>query len=281
MSVRAHLSAPLTSSAVGRWQKNRDLSWYARSDATATDADAAELARKARAEEIARIKEAEQDALSQALGLPPGMRSAIVGNTSLETGGSGANGTALIKNRMAIPAQVESEKGQRERYEMTRSRGERKSRANDEHEGRHQRRRNDPARSRSRSASRNRTSEKHRRRERRRLSSRDEKHHRRNISPRRGTYPSHSEHQDDRPQQRRRSFSPSVSPSRSRSPRRASQRYDRRTSRSRRRSTPPRAYSPKRDSSNQQISGRHGRLEETSRIHDQRYEERDGRNRHR
>ncbi|KAL8945498.1 MAG: hypothetical protein Q9222_007950, partial [Ikaeria aurantiellina] len=48
---------------VGRWQKNKDLSWYAKGD-TATDAATA------RAEEIRRIKEAEQDALSEALGFP-------------------------------------------------------------------------------------------------------------------------------------------------------------------------------------------------------------------
>ncbi|MCJ1458062.1 hypothetical protein MMC28_008432 [Mycoblastus sanguinarius] len=52
---------------VGRWQKNKDLSWYAKSD-TSPDALAAAEARK---EEIRRIKEAEQDALSEALGYGP------------------------------------------------------------------------------------------------------------------------------------------------------------------------------------------------------------------
>ncbi|KAL8731394.1 MAG: hypothetical protein Q9181_004332 [Wetmoreana brouardii] len=51
---------------VGRWQKNRDLSWYAKGDASQAATDAA----NARAEEIKRIKEAEQDALSEALGFP-------------------------------------------------------------------------------------------------------------------------------------------------------------------------------------------------------------------
>ncbi|KAL8919670.1 MAG: hypothetical protein Q9172_004859 [Xanthocarpia lactea] len=51
---------------VGRWQKNKDLSWYAKGD----DSQAATDAAKARAEEIRRIKEAEQDALSEALGYP-------------------------------------------------------------------------------------------------------------------------------------------------------------------------------------------------------------------
>ncbi|KAL8740726.1 MAG: hypothetical protein Q9190_006604, partial [Brigantiaea leucoxantha] len=52
--------------AVGRWQKNKDLSWYAKNDDSKEATDAA----AARMEEIRRIKEAEQDALSQALGYP-------------------------------------------------------------------------------------------------------------------------------------------------------------------------------------------------------------------
>ncbi|KAL9014074.1 MAG: hypothetical protein Q9173_001283 [Seirophora scorigena] len=51
---------------VGRWQKNKDLSWYAKGD----DSQAATDAAAARVEEIRRIKEAEQDALSEALGFP-------------------------------------------------------------------------------------------------------------------------------------------------------------------------------------------------------------------
>ncbi|KAL8734575.1 MAG: hypothetical protein Q9166_001475 [cf. Caloplaca sp. 2 TL-2023] len=51
---------------VGRWQKNKDLSWYAKGDSSKAATDAA----NARAEEIRRIKEAEQDALSEALGYP-------------------------------------------------------------------------------------------------------------------------------------------------------------------------------------------------------------------
>ncbi|MCJ1368497.1 hypothetical protein MMC16_007641, partial [Acarospora aff. strigata] len=49
---------------VGRWQKNRDLSWYA----TSSTASANETAAQQRATEIRLIKEAERDALSAALG---------------------------------------------------------------------------------------------------------------------------------------------------------------------------------------------------------------------
>ncbi|CAD6580458.1 MAG: hypothetical protein ASARMPRED_000226 [Alectoria sarmentosa] len=52
---------------VGRWQKNKDLNWYAKGD-TASAAEA-------RKEEIRRIKEAEESALSEALGYGPTIRS--------------------------------------------------------------------------------------------------------------------------------------------------------------------------------------------------------------
>ncbi|KAH8683376.1 kinase phosphorylation domain-containing protein, partial [Tricladium varicosporioides] len=43
---------------VGRWQKGRDLNWYAKADDTKA---------RERKEEIKRIKEAEEDALARAL----------------------------------------------------------------------------------------------------------------------------------------------------------------------------------------------------------------------
>ncbi|CAF9906617.1 MAG: hypothetical protein ALECFALPRED_002463 [Alectoria fallacina] len=52
---------------VGRWQKNKDLNWYAKGDTTS--------AAEARKEEIRRIKEAEESALSEALGYGPTIRS--------------------------------------------------------------------------------------------------------------------------------------------------------------------------------------------------------------
>ncbi|KAL7271106.1 hypothetical protein RUND412_006162 [Rhizina undulata] len=55
---------------VGRWQKGKDLTWYAKTGSQSTAE--AEAARK---EEIRRIKEAEQDALSEALGFPVVRRS--------------------------------------------------------------------------------------------------------------------------------------------------------------------------------------------------------------
>ncbi|KAK4690706.1 hypothetical protein P7C71_g6147, partial [Lecanoromycetidae sp. Uapishka_2] len=52
---------------VGRWQKGKDLNWYAKNDTSPAALSAAE----ARKEEIRRIKEAEESALSEALGYGP------------------------------------------------------------------------------------------------------------------------------------------------------------------------------------------------------------------
>lgn len=66
---------------VGRWQNSRDVHWYSRN----TDADAAAEAER-RKEEIRKLKEQEEEALSAALGYTPSTRL-----SSATGGGSGAN----------------------------------------------------------------------------------------------------------------------------------------------------------------------------------------------
>jgi len=67
---------------VGRWQKGKDLSWYAKAgDKPGIDGETAEDKKiRERKEEIRKIKEAEEDALARALGLPVPDRGATGSN---------------------------------------------------------------------------------------------------------------------------------------------------------------------------------------------------------
>lgn len=73
---------------VGRWQQGRDLSWYTKGE----DPDAA---KKAREEEIRKIKEAEQEAIARALGLPVSVPSASSNANMEPLGGKEAEQTIL------------------------------------------------------------------------------------------------------------------------------------------------------------------------------------------
>lgn len=62
---RDHYLGHSVMAPTGRWAKGRDLTWYAKGDKAAIDSEA-----EARKEEIRRVKEAENDAMLHALGLP-------------------------------------------------------------------------------------------------------------------------------------------------------------------------------------------------------------------
>ncbi|KAG5976351.1 hypothetical protein E4U55_007353 [Claviceps digitariae] len=86
---------------VGRWQKGKDLNWYAKgsdesADSHAHETDEARQARQRR-EELKRIKEAEEDAIARALGLPVPVR-----NTS------GANAVEVAAQRGVGGLRVEA-----------------------------------------------------------------------------------------------------------------------------------------------------------------------------
>ncbi|RCI16057.1 hypothetical protein L249_2073 [Ophiocordyceps polyrhachis-furcata BCC 54312] len=68
---------------VGRWQRGRDLNWYANSNSTPADSTETDEERQQReqAEELRKIKEAEEDAMARALGLPPPQRDTTGANS--------------------------------------------------------------------------------------------------------------------------------------------------------------------------------------------------------
>ncbi|KAG6015486.1 hypothetical protein E4U43_005219 [Claviceps pusilla] len=128
---------------VGRWQKGKDLNWYAKSsDESATQADETDEERQARQrkEELRRIKEAEEDAIARALGLPPPVRTT-----------SGANAVEVERTKQRdVGGILSGGTTGGERAQRSRKEGKRTSRRDDS-EKRERRRRRSRSRSRSRS----------------------------------------------------------------------------------------------------------------------------------
>ncbi|PGH17267.1 hypothetical protein AJ80_04909 [Polytolypa hystricis UAMH7299] len=101
---------------VGRWQTGRDLSWYTKhddgDDDAATEEEKANAARNARDEEIRQIKEAEQEALAKALGLPVALKSGGVGaNANLIPLGGGEEVEKVVMDNAADDGDEQGARG--------------------------------------------------------------------------------------------------------------------------------------------------------------------------
>ncbi|KAL2001904.1 hypothetical protein VTN02DRAFT_1028 [Thermoascus thermophilus] len=207
---------------VGRWQKGKDLQWYAKADQIEAD-----KAQAARAEEIRRVKEAEQEAMARALGLPVAPKTAnanltplggkevqkVVQETTAEDDAAGEGGRGVgfgaygggmnagdPNERMeAVGIDPDERPGRKEKRDRSRERRRDRSRDRDrDREHRHSRHHHNHERHR------------HERRHRSRSRSRSrDRAHRRRRSPSRSR--SRDRRRDDdygRPRRRERSYSP-------------------------------------------------------------------------
>lgn len=120
---------------VGRWQKGKDLSWYAKSDSKETDGDGLVDERQ---EELRRVKQAEEEAMAKALGLPtPPSANANMQPLGPQRGGESKE----LSTRPDSEPRKDGDSGRRKRRDIrerrSRSREHRSHRHKHEHRRRH------------------------------------------------------------------------------------------------------------------------------------------------
>jgi hypothetical protein len=104
---------------VGRWQKGRDLNWYAKTDAEGNEVSEAD----ARKEEIRKVKQAEEEALAKALGIEPPQSAANNANM-LPVGGEGGLSKMIDGGKAALDVE-ELPRKERRRHRSRSRDGER------------------------------------------------------------------------------------------------------------------------------------------------------------